>query len=194
MKTTGYEWGSSLPVIRGERVALRPLKPVDAVGIFELFCDEEVMRYWSTPPMTRENEALELISVSEDLFQKREMFTGGVVELQEDRVFGTTTVLNLEPEHRRAELGIAISRTKWGHGYGREVLELIIGFCFRELDLHRLEADIDPDNTASLRLFERQGFKREGLLRERWYQMGEVQDAVFLGLLRNEWTADQVSK
>ena len=66
---------------------------------------------------------------------------------------------------------------------------LLAGFAFDVLGLRRLEADVDPRNTASLRLLERLGFVREGHLRERWILGGEIQDAVFYGLLRREWAA-----
>jgi RimJ/RimL family protein N-acetyltransferase len=59
--------------------------------------------------------------------------------------------------------------------------------AFETLDLHRLEADVDPENTASLRVLERNGFRREGHLRERYTQDGRWHDAVLLGLLRREW-------
>lgn len=64
----------------------------------------------------------------------------------------------------------------------------LIRFAFEQLDLHRLEADPDPRNAASIRILERQGFKHEGLLRERYFLDGVPQDAAYYGLLRREWT------
>jgi RimJ/RimL family protein N-acetyltransferase len=58
------------------------------------------------------------------------------------------------------------------------------------MGLRRLEADVDPRNTASIHTLERLGFQREGFLRERWQVNGEIQDALFYGLLRREWLKD----
>jgi RimJ/RimL family protein N-acetyltransferase len=55
------------------------------------------------------------------------------------------------------------------------------------MQLRRLEADVDPRNAGSIRTLERLGFQREGFLRERWHVNGEIQDAIFYGLLRREW-------
>jgi RimJ/RimL family protein N-acetyltransferase len=63
----------------------------------------------------------------------------------------------------------------------------LLAYAFDELDLRRIEADVDPRNAASIRTLERLGFRREGYLRERWRVNGEVQDALFYGLLRREW-------
>jgi RimJ/RimL family protein N-acetyltransferase len=59
--------------------------------------------------------------------------------------------------------------------------------AFGTLGLHRVEADVDPRNDASLRLVERLGFRREGHLRERYFVAGEIQDSVIYGLLAPDW-------
>jgi RimJ/RimL family protein N-acetyltransferase len=66
----------------------------------------------------------------------------------------------------------------------------LVNHAFGELNLHRLEADVDPRNLASIRLLERLGFQREGYLRERHHMNGEVQDAVLYGLLHHEWRSE----
>jgi len=66
-------------------------------------------------------------------------------------------------------------------------LAALIDYAFGSLRLRRLEADVDPGNAASLRILERMGFVREGLLRERWDVGGQIGDTAFLGLLAREW-------
>jgi RimJ/RimL family protein N-acetyltransferase len=64
-----------------------------------------------------------------------------------------------------------------------------LDYAFVELDLNRIEADIDPRNEASAKLLERKGFVKEGYMRERWIVNGEICDTVFYGLLRRDWEA-----
>jgi RimJ/RimL family protein N-acetyltransferase len=66
----------------------------------------------------------------------------------------------------------------------------LLNYSFNELNLHRLEADVDPRNAASIRTLEKLGFRQEGYLRERWLVGGGIQDSLFYGLLRSEWQAD----
>ena len=68
-----------------------------------------------------------------------------------------------------------------------EALRALLDFGFGELDLNRIEADIDPRNSASARTLERLGFTKEGYLRERWIVGDEVSDTALYGLLRREW-------
>jgi RimJ/RimL family protein N-acetyltransferase len=69
----------------------------------------------------------------------------------------------------------------------QEALGALLDFGFGELDLNRIEADIDPRNSASARTLERLGFTKEGYLRERWIVGEEVSDTAIYGLLRREW-------
>jgi len=69
-----------------------------------------------------------------------------------------------------------------------EALPALIGHAFGAMDLNRLEADIDPRNAPSASVLERLGFRREGLLRERWIVNGEKSDSAIYGLLRGQWT------
>ncbi|KWT58633.1 acetyltransferase [Streptomyces albus subsp. albus] len=59
-------------------------------------------------------------------------------------------------------LGYVAYASTTGHGYMTEGLRLVVEYAFTALGLHRLEANIQPGNTASTRLVERLGFRREG--------------------------------
>jgi len=183
----GYEWGQTLPTLSASRLDLRWLTREDAPALLAIFGDDDVMEFWSSPPLADMLAATALMDEIHRFFAARELFQWGICPRQTNQVIGTCTLLNIDLTHRRAELGIALARSAWGCGYATEALELLIGFAFQTLGLHRLEADIDPENERSLRLFESQGFVREGHLRERWHHLGELRDTILLGLLRREW-------
>jgi ribosomal-protein-alanine N-acetyltransferase len=176
-----------LPTLLASRVALRWLDEGDLDALFEIFSDPEVMRYWSSPPLEDRDAARRLLAHIHDNFHRRTLFQWGVARREDDRVMGTCTLFHLDPDNRRAEIGYALGRQHWGKGYMGEALHALLGFAFGELGLHRLEADVDPRNTASIKSLERLGFRQEGYLRERWIVNGEIQDALLFGLLRREW-------
>ena len=180
------ELGSALPTLRTPRLAIRPLAPSDSGALFAIFSDPEVTRYWSSPAMQSIEEAEALLAGIEECFRDRSLFQWGLAKAADDQVIGTCTLGALQWTHRRGELGFALARAFWRQGYVREALPEVMRFAFVDLDLCRLEADVDPRNTASLRVIENLGFKREGYLRERYHVNGEVQDAAFYGLLRDE--------
>lgn len=156
-------------------------------GLFEIFSDPEVMKFWSSEPLPDMGAAHALLAEIDDGRADGSLLQWGIATKEDDRIVGTTTLASWDRTHRRAELGFAVGRGCWGRGFGIEAVRRIVRFAFEELDLHRLEADADPRNEASIRILKKVGFTEEGFLRERYLLGGEPQDAVFLGLLRSEW-------
>ena len=73
-----------------------------------------------------------------------------------------------------------------GRGLARVAVARAIDWGIAHLGLHRIEADIDPENDASRRLLHALGFRTEGRMRERWIVGGNVADSEVLGLLASE--------
>jgi RimJ/RimL family protein N-acetyltransferase len=182
-----FAW-DELPRLRFQRVRLRPLSDADVPALFRIFGDSEVMRFWSSPPLEDLGAARGLLDHIRRSFEARTLFQWGITTVDDDAVVGTCTIFHIDHDHRRAEIGFAIGRADWRKGYASDAVTALVRFAFDQLDLHRLEADPDPQNQGSIRVLERQGFRREGLLRERYFLNEQPQDAAYYGLLRREWT------
>ena len=181
-----------LPTLLTVRLELRALTPGDAPALLGIFGDPVVCRYWSRPPLPDLDAAAALEAEIAQHFAARTLFQWGIAERATGAVVGTVTLAALSPEHRRAEVGFALAQAAWGQGYLAEALPALLAFGFTTLDLHRVEADVDPRNGRSIRALERAGFVREGHQRERYWQAGEWQDAVLYGVLRRDWVGPQV--
>ena len=90
-------------------------------------------------------------------------------------------------EHRRAEMGYDLMSEHWGDGYMTEAVEAMVSYGFNKLGLERIEATVDPENGASIRTLEKNGFKQEGLLRQRVRKWGQYEDVVLSAILQQEW-------
>ena len=104
-------------------------------------------------------------------------------------LIGLCTLFAFYLPSRRCAIGYILQRDCWGQGFMHEALLTLLDHGFSVLDLHRVEADIDPRNAGSQRTLDRLGFVQEGLLRERWIVAGDVCDTALLGLLRRDWLA-----
>jgi len=176
-----------LPTIQARRVVLRRIEEEDVDALYSIFSNPDVMRYWSTEPLADREAALELFRSINEGFERRTLLKWGVVRRADNHLMGTATLVNIEFTHRRAEVGYALGREYWGNGYIQEALHALLDYSFDTLNLHRIEADVDPRNAASIRTLERLGFVREGYLRERWQVGGGIFDGLFYGLLRPDW-------
>ncbi len=179
--------GDALPTLEAPRVRLRWLTADDVDGLFSIFSDVQMMRYWSSTAMQARAEAEDLLVRIQRQFADQSGFQWGIERKEDGALLGTCTLFSIHHGNMRAELGYCLHSAHWGRGYMGEALGALIDYSFHVLKLRRLEADVDPDNANSLKILDRMGFRREGLLRERWNVGGGIQDSVFLGLLAREW-------
>ena len=174
------------PELRGRRTRLRGPRDTDADALFALFADPQVMRYWSRPPMTAREEAVGFVEECLANFEARSHVGWVITARDDEEAIGTCTLFHFDARNRRAEIGYALRSDRWGHGLARDAVARAIDWGIAHLGLHRIEADIDPDNDASRRLLHALGFRTEGRMRERWIVGGNVADSEVLGLLASE--------
>lgn len=147
------------------------------------------MRYWSTEPWETLGAAQDYIDQIHTGFDERTLFQWAITDPANDGAIGTVTLTAWDRTNRHAELGYMLSPSHWGKGLAREAVRAVLAFGFPEMDLHRVEAELDPRNVASARLLEALGFSFEGLMRERWYLYDEWCDSAYYGLLRADFHA-----
>src|SRR3546814_8443327 len=100
------------------------------------------MRYGNRPPMAARAEAEgRIVEFIED-FAARRALQWVVAARVDDAVIGTCSLFGFEPRHRRAEVGYALRSDQWRRGLASEAVALALGWGFRTLGLHRIEADI----------------------------------------------------
>jgi ribosomal-protein-alanine N-acetyltransferase len=176
-------------MLQTARLDLRPLAPTDVDALFALKSDPVVMRYGSSPPWSDRQKAVDYIERDLRAMAAGEFVQLAIVAREDAAVIGTCNLGDFDTQCRRADVGYSLIVSAWGRGYASEAVAALLDWGFEHLDLHRVEADIDPRNAASARALERLGFVREGHLRERWIVGGEVCDSWIYGLLAREWKA-----
>lgn len=176
-----------LSVIETKRLKLRPLTYEDTDAIYRIFSNPEVTRFWGHNMLKNKSEAKKFIKQTINGAKDESLLEWGVIEKESDTLIGVCAYSGWNREHKRAEIGFALQKDRWGQRYMTELLQTFIAYGFRRLQLLRIEADVDPRNKASIRLLEKFGFQKEGMMRERYHINGEVQDALFYGLLKDEF-------
>lgn len=170
-----------------ERLSLRPLNEADVQSLFIIFSDAKVMRYMNTGPWPSSDKAHEMIAKDAVELPAGMHLRLGLETKIDSKLIGHCSLFKWDTGCRRAEVGYGMASGAWGKGYMHEALTALLNFGFDEMQLNRVEADIDPRNAASAKSLERLGFTKEGLLRERWIVENEVSDSVIYGLLCSEW-------
>ncbi len=170
------------PVLKTERLVLRPMRRSDAEALLPLFRDAETLRYWAFAPI-------------ETLAQMHDIIAGNLPPQNAPqssfaitRDGRTVGVVNFyRHQDRMAGLGYILNRGLWGKGYVSEAINAALDHGFGTLNLHRIWLEIDPRNHASIRVAEKCGFVAEGVARESFLLAGEYLDSLYYAMLRDEW-------
>lgn len=173
-------------ILESERLLLRPIKESDADDIFEIFSDKEVMKYYDLLPFSSINDAVNQVEIFRKCLSEKTMMRWGIELKENGKLIGTCGFFAFSEENMKAEMGYELNREYWNKGIMSEALKMIIDFIFRETDINRVEAYVEPMNTASLKLLESLGFTKEGLLRQYEVCRGNLIDITIWGLLRND--------
>jgi [ribosomal protein S5]-alanine N-acetyltransferase len=172
-----------------ERLTLRWFEPGDAAGLFAIFSDPDVVRYWSSPEWSDISFAEKMIDETIAAYQSGDGVRLAVIETATGKLVGQVNLHHMFHSNRRCEVGYALARAHWGKGYAVEAMQAALDYAFGPLNLNRIEADIDPRNGASEKVLTRMGFKEEGFMPERWIVKGEMCDTTYFGLLKRDWDA-----
>jgi RimJ/RimL family protein N-acetyltransferase len=177
------------PLIRAERVYLRPAERADVETFVRWFADADVTRYLRIrAPFSQAAEEKWFDQMVEKQGKSDYHFVICLVE--DGRAIGTAGLHQLDLENGNAEFGITIGeKAEWNKGYGTETLQAICDFGFGQLRLERIYLEVYAPNQAGQRAYQKAGFVTEGALRNAHFADGVHVDALIMSLLRDEWLA-----
>ena len=175
------------PSLTTERLHLRQIQPSDAEAFFVIKSDREVMDFYGDEIHQSPEETHTLIQQIQDSYERREAILWGITLKGEDTVIGSCTLFSFNFDFHYAETGYELNPTYGRQGITSEAMGAILTYGFTELELHRIEAAVDPSNTPSKNLLLKLGFKYEGNLRQRFFFRDQFLDANYFGLLKDEW-------
>jgi RimJ/RimL family protein N-acetyltransferase len=180
--------------IETDRLTIRLVEESDVPALFEINGDDEVTRFLPYETWRKKEDGDQWYQRMATRAAAGDVAQFVIVFRESQHIIGTCLMFRFEQASARAEIGYVLGRKYWGGGYMLEAMRGFVGFAFDKMNLRRLEAEIDPRNTASARLLERLGFVSEGLLRQRWEKKGEFTDSGLYGLLRSDWSKDRVAQ
>ena len=98
----------------------------------------------------------------------------------------------LHPMGKVPEIGYALIPSERGKGYCTEAAQIMVDYLFLTKEAPCIQTSTDARNTASQRVLEKIGFKKEGTMRKRFYSRGDWQDTILFSILREEWKEPKI--
>lgn len=174
-------------LLRGERVRLTAVTPADLPTLTQWWANTDFLRLYDSVPAYPRTES-QLAKRIEEGQKGDTTFLFGIRPLTGDDLIGLLELDGIAWSNGTAFVSIAIGdEENRGKGYGREAMQLVLDFAFRELNLHRVCLTVFSYNPAAINLYESLGFIREGAYREHLHRDGQRHDMILYGLLRHEW-------
>lgn len=176
-----------LPQLQTERLVLRQGEKRDCQAIFELYSCGSVVEYMPLAPFVDMQEAINEMNWHQQIFAAGTGMRWLIEEKESGKVIGTCGFLNFDQAHNRIEIGYDLLPDFWGKGIMKEAVDCIISFGFSLVKVNRIEARVEPDNGASMRLMDKLGFHKEGVLRQLEFEKGKYVDLAVFSLLQSEY-------
>lgn len=174
--------------VQGDRVRLDLLRDDDLDALHAIQSDPEVCRYLLYEPRTRGEVARRLAEDSAATrLEKVDDYLQPAIRDGAGMLLGTMYLRLTSVEDLTAEIGWLLAPQHQGRGYAREAAALVLDLAFGELGLHRVYAELDPRNDASVALCERLGMRHEAHFVEHMMFKGDWADTGVYGILAREW-------
>lgn len=171
------------PVIETERLVLRKIEDKDAEIFFRLYSDIKVMRYFGREMFTNFEQAVDKVNLEKSAFDNKEAVRWAVTLKPSDQMIGSGGFWKINKEHFRAEIGYDLLPQYHRRGIMTEAVKAMIDFGFNRMKLHSIEANTDPENTASNRMLEKLGFILEGKFSENFFFNGKFLDTYTFSII-----------
>jgi aminoglycoside 6'-N-acetyltransferase len=168
---------SSLPVLQGTNVALRPVAPADIARLTEILAEPSISRWWGRYDADKARAEL----LGDDL-------AAFVIETSGGEVVGCIQYYEEnEPDYRHASIDIFVATEHQGRGVGTDALRTLAAHLFAERAHHRLTIDPATSNERAISAYRKVGFQPVGVMRR--YERGpdgQWRDALLMDLLRED--------
>ena len=174
------------PNLKTERLVLRRIVKEDVNEIFSLRSDKETMKYVPRPLAKNLEEAMEHIVLIDSKIETNEGINWAITIKNEPKLIGIIGHYRIKPEHFRAEIGYMLLPEYHGKGIITEAIKEVVKYGFEVMKLHSIEAIIDPENFASERVLQKNGFVKEAHLKENEYFDGRFLDTVIYSLIKKQ--------
>lgn len=175
--------------ITTDRLVLRPFTPGDLHALHDYESLPEVARYlyWDQRDLDATRTALEKRITRLALAEEGDAIDLAITLRHTGDLIGSCVLIWTSKEHRQGEIGYIVNPKAHGNGYAAEAAREMVRLGFDQLDLHRIVGRLDGRNTASARVLEKLGMRREAHLVQNEIVKGEWTDEVIYAMLAEEW-------
>lgn len=170
------------------RLVIRDYTTADAPAVLAYTQDPAYWQFQSAEaPTGAQIDTLLQWVVNEQAVQPRTMYFLAATRKDTGEIIGEGVLKVINPAERQGEIGFGVAPKSWRQGFGAEIATALVEAAFKHFRLHRVAAQCSPDNKGSIRIMQKLGMAREGLLRDIHFARGRWWSALIYAVLDQEY-------
>ncbi|KJB89086.1 alanine acetyltransferase [Paenibacillus sp. E194] len=177
------------PILKSDTLTLKKVEEHHLEEVYDIYSNDTVFEYCGIIPKYKKATVKNMIGHFERDFNKRSRIKWGIFTNEDsERVVGIMEAFDFNQKVNMATIGYFLAETEWGKGIAAEATRIVVKFLFEDVGVNRIQAEVMPANERSKRVLLKNGFIKEGTLRQAslWSGKGIV-DLEIYGLLQEEY-------
>ncbi|MGE6230819.1 GNAT family N-acetyltransferase [Paenibacillus chitinolyticus] len=181
---------AQLPVLESSRLVLKKIGEDNLDEVFDIYDNEEVFRHCGIIPKHNKETVRSMIGHFERDFGKKSRIKWGIFRKEDGRMAGIAEAFDFNQKVDMVTIGYFLAEDCWGMGIATEAVRLLTAYLFTEAEVNRIQAQVMPANDASKKVLIKNGFRKEGTLRQAalWAGKGIV-DLEIYAILKEDYDA-----
>jgi ribosomal-protein-alanine N-acetyltransferase len=178
---------NEFPKLETERFILREVVESDYAAIYDIYCDEDAVKYQQIKAMSTIEQAKKSVEFFINGFKNKKFIRWCITLKENSEVVGLITLHDFDAWNSKVEIGYMLNKKYWRQNVMSEAAIKVIHYAFEVIELNRVEALVDPENIASNKLNVKLGFAKEGLKKEAAYnkRTEKYEDRLMFGIVKS---------
>jgi ribosomal-protein-alanine N-acetyltransferase len=179
----------SFPILESENIVLKKVEETDLEELFSIYSNDNVFKYCGIIPKKNKETVKSMIGHFERDYNKKSRIKWGVYYKNDNmKLVGIIEVFDINQKINMVTIGYFLAEAYWGKGIATESLKILVRYLFENVEVNRIQAEVMPNNNESIKVLIKNGFIKEGTLRQAslWSGKGVVDLEVY-GLLYQDY-------
>lgn len=180
---------AEFPLLNSEKLVLKKIEDAHLQELFAIYDNEKVFEYCGIIPKHNIQTVSKMIGHFTRDYKKESIVKWGIFQKSHsDQLVGIIEAMEFNQKVNMVTIGYYLAEDYWGKGLASDAVNILVKFLFEEVNINRIQAEVMPLNEASKKVLQKNGFLKEGLLRQAkvWSGKGVV-DLEIYGLLKEEY-------
>ncbi len=182
---------ANFPVLQSAQLVLKKIEEIHLQDLYAIYDNDHVFQYCGIIAKHNIQTVNKMIGHFERDYQKKSRVKWGVFQKgQENTLVGIIECMDFNHKVNMVTIGYFLAENHWGKGIATEAVRIVVNFLFEEVGINRIQAEVMPANEVSKKVLLKNGFSKEGLLRQAsvWSGKGIV-DLEIYGILKEDYTS-----